>query len=175
MWWRVELDEAGQVVHCDEVEAPERRQRSVRYIEADSKARAQHLAVDWYARDREYKRKHAQKRRAEAVAQGLCGSCRKRKPEKDKAQCKICTRRKAAQLKDWRERGCPPLQRVDPVKALEQKQAINKNYQEQRTTYGAILRAFDNLGADRFRAWVVGRIDGTSPRDFELTLPEAAE
>lgn len=88
-WFRIELDDAGQVLSCQAVEAAEQGGRRYVYVQAVDPAHAARLALNNYQRD--LMRRRVRRLRDEGKCQ--CGRKNDRAP---KSRCTVCHDRRAS-------------------------------------------------------------------------------
>lgn len=186
MWWRVVLDKDGSIKSCDQVEASEKGSATIVFIRANSKVEACVDAKEWLLHKQDLTKQRWEREKQHKSGTALCSVCScKRIAEGGRSLCRYhldLARLRAARSK--RERGrntsisasipvseealavfgsgrrpkryaSPEEQRAAFMKANTEAQARSRLLRIQLTT---VLEKFDELGARRFRLWLVCEI-----------------
>lgn len=74
-WWRVEVDEKGGIVSCEQVDAEKEGTSRVTYVRARTRDDVINRAKGWHTRHLEYQRVSAKRLAARRKAQGQCRYC----------------------------------------------------------------------------------------------------
>lgn len=152
-WWRVELDESGAILKCDQVEAGKIGSATrITYVRANTSAEACEYAKQWAERKNAADRERAKKRYEKRRAAGLCAHCgRHAGGGATCAECKAAAKHRPRATQ-------PRKARRSPVEQLEAARIAARRDQFMRLPLTAILREFDRRTPADFRNWLVREI-----------------
>lgn len=175
-WFRIELDSSGAILSCAEVDRSERSGKLVRFVEAGTAAEACSAVKEWYAAHLSSGRMrnalHREARRAAGLCTGQTSGCTGT-PRIGFGTCDNCALVSAAnhRLRRLRKKlGDTADLRLSNGGAQSVRDAhlagINKRSRARREAAGGaaalealrLLRKFDSLGPEAFRAWLVSKI-----------------
>jgi len=154
-WFRVELDKSGAILKCEQVEAKESGGRYVRFIEASTKAEACSAAKAWHEAKKARNRAGDKVRAELRKKQGLCRKCTNRA-----RRAGLCEAHHAAAIAAQR-RSRTGESTPRPALSADEAQARARG-QCRASPFRVCLRRFDELGPERFRAWLVAEIERRS-------------
>ncbi len=150
MWYRVELDNTGAILKCEEAGEGAISGRRVRYIEARDRTEACSLAKQWWARQLQACRDSKKRLRERRMSEGRCSECES-PAERGRRFCG--KHRVIAVEQNRRSHSGKVGPRPIPPSAEERfGRSLSLNA-------GSVLKEFDARGPVLFRAWLVGLID----------------
>lgn len=160
MWFRIELDNTGAILSCEETGAALRNGRYVRYVEADTKAAACSFAKQWYENRKEWRRKSDKKLQQGRRAAGLCRSCPQPVCGDSVRFCQRHLDMNKAHQRRWAKGETTPVAPVDPTVARDRELARMRDKRRERRvalTPRQVLSKYDELDgrASPFRSWLV--------------------
>ncbi len=158
-WWRIEVDAAGKVVSCEQVELKERDQACVFFVEAKDRAQAGRRA--WNAHCKVVQRR----RRAQLHAEGKCPWCA-RENDRSQGRCSECQKKDAlySRRRNAKARGeeVPDLDRTVAIAArahVERKELRLKILTEVSESWARFATH------DEFARWLASEIVAAGGRD----------
>jgi hypothetical protein len=164
MWWRVQFHTDGSIKSISETEYVTTPHSIVSYVyvQANDKASACIAAKKWLERRKEICRRSSAKGRKTRIAEGLCVNSGCRNPAREGVTlCQDCQDKKTARTKNWHDSVRAGIDRrlsgKTPVQQLAERKADNA-VRKVDTTWLSLLRRFDELGPEGFRAWLVSKI-----------------
>jgi hypothetical protein len=166
MWFRVEFNKDGSVGSCKEVEGSFGSRGSVIYVDAESRPRAIKLATSYLLR-LQRRRERDRKFRSEAATVGFCITCRRLPRITGKLYCEKHLAHQRANEKRYYERRKAGLVQADKWTVLERAerarrmQTASGRRQHQKSPARHLVRLLaklDELGPERFRAYLSERI-----------------
>lgn len=164
MFWRVHLSKEGDILDCTPVEYQGQNGAKVIFVEAETKTEACSRAKTWYARYRERRVRRDAVRYEENKRLGVCASCKHRPATEGRIRCSECREKENARRREY-SHGRQPLPRtvntpeVAYEKHLQDKASYNNRRGGPKGTYlRIVLRKFDELGPELFRAWLVSEL-----------------
>ncbi len=179
LWWRVELDRDGSIKTCSEIEYASTPERYVRFIQASTRVEACSVAKEWWARRSSRSSACSQARRLELKVAGRCTRCRER-PLCNATHCVRCRDIVNRRNRDLRAGAEREKKALDPVEAQARERASHLKFRESHPEryatlrFVAALKKFDELGPQKFREWLVERIESVKT-SVAQSVPQAAE
>lgn len=167
IWWRIELDSSGAIRSCEQVEANAKNTNLVRFVEASTKAEACSSAKQWWERRKAAQRAARKSLKFERLERGLCLCGKPIAANRSQSRCEGCLN----DFNEWRSKQrageTTPRTAADPVRSRENIRKSNaRNFKKRGGSAGVYLRRclkqFDNLGPEKFRAWLVSEIERRS-------------
>jgi hypothetical protein len=168
LWWRVEFTAEGGIKSCEQVEAVQKNKGLVCFISATTKVDACADAKAWHEQRKAKHRALSAKYNQARLDKGLCQKCGRepRRPGRKTGQkCHDATIR--CQRERAAGRPCATAVYETPQAA---QQAILTKLKERRARWKKkhghcelwahiVLKQFDALGPEAFRAWLVQKIE----------------
>lgn len=172
LWWRLELDGTGSILKCEQVEAVGKGTALVAYVQATDKAGACSSAKAWFEKRRAQNRDKSRRYRADRIAKGLCVACGRAPHDYGIRCCAPCQARQNEKGRRARLGELPRRVVATPEEARAKHEQTYRRYNASRVGLDMILRKFDDLGPERFRAWLTFEI---AQRDVTDYAAQAAE
>jgi hypothetical protein len=188
MWFKVTINKDGSVASCEQVAASLENGKTIRYVEADSAE----LALQWvnrWQRSLHLARERSARYKQEAMAAGMCVTCKRVPAKEGKVSCEACLGDQRQYARDRR------LDLREPRGQFSQEEKL-RIYQERlarglkkqknrgantyayaqqvtrRDTLCEVLTKFDACNAVVFRAWLEAEMNAaTEARPRKRRLP----
>lgn len=159
-WWRIEVDEAGAIINCVQVEAEKRGSARVVYIRGKSPTDARKNAAEWHARHRRYQSVSQKRLAAKRNAAGKCKCCDRAICPESTVLCKEHLEKRREYNRRHRNGEATPRVRADSVELHSRHLADHRIRTRMTEQLPELLRIYDELDGVNtgFRQWLMREI-----------------
>jgi len=155
-WWRVEVDSAGEIISCEQVDDAKIGTARVAYVWGKSRADIVEKAKAWHKRHRRYQRISGKRLAAKRKKAGLCRHCDKPICPESTYACREHLEKHREANRRYRNGETTPRVPADSV-ALRAKQLAQFRMRARLSEQlPELLRKYDELDgtASPFRSWL---------------------